>query len=541
MVDLLIKHGANTDSRDHLGWTANDHAGFRGYLTMFRCIETRDNPTVDKIGKTPRPLLWRPAPAESPPWLPPTQKRCDTSQGQILVSLGVSNTRSSAKAIDLNMMQWCEENGLRCQAGFALEIDVIGGYGPRRLVVLPVLVDMTNQPIVFSSTDPHEAKIVFRLFEVCDYRKPDLSLVGSGVAILKTLQERLSPKHESLVRDHTIPILAKDTLDMVASVVFSFLIVNPFAHTPLSTTATHGFWRSDGQTAVVGHRGSGANTASRTTLQIGENTLQSFLSAVASGASCIEFDVQLTKDLIPVVFHDFLVMETGGDVPLHTLTRDQFIHFSSNQRFRSDQLGNAGRGYRQATEGLNGAGLRARSYSENLDDVDLVGEIRQRMRYTEEGLKDEVRGNLRGYSIQEPSTTLEELLMQLPASVSFNLEMSRCSLPLRNIDIRSDIASRIPYAMGSRRPRHGCLRHRIKSLRRHHSQHGVSLGWETQYHLLVIQSGDMYPAIGQTANLSCPLHQQSRVGPHRRYSCEQFATGNPFRKSLESSRHCYAI
>lgn len=34
-------------------------------------------------------------------------------------------------------------------------------------------------------------------------------------------------------------------------------------------------------------------------------------------------DVQLTKDLNPVIFHDFLVMETGGDIPLHTLSLDQ--------------------------------------------------------------------------------------------------------------------------------------------------------------------------------------------------------------------------
>ena len=34
-------------------------------------------------------------------------------------------------------------------------------------------------------------------------------------------------------------------------------------------------------------------------------------------------DVQLTKDWVPVIFHDFLVMETGGDTPLHTLTLNQ--------------------------------------------------------------------------------------------------------------------------------------------------------------------------------------------------------------------------
>jgi hypothetical protein len=31
----------------------------------------------------------------------------------------------------------------------------------------------------------------------------------------------------------------------------------------------------------------------------------------------------LTKDLIPVIYHDFLVSETGIDAPVHTLTLEQ--------------------------------------------------------------------------------------------------------------------------------------------------------------------------------------------------------------------------
>ena len=37
-------------------------------------------------------------------------------------------------------------------------------------------------------------------------------------------------------------------------------------------------------------------------------------------------DVQLTKDHVPVVYHDFLVSETGIDAPVHTLTLEQVSH-----------------------------------------------------------------------------------------------------------------------------------------------------------------------------------------------------------------------
>jgi glycerophosphodiester phosphodiesterase len=36
-----------------------------------------------------------------------------------------------------------------------------------------------------------------------------------------------------------------------------------------------------------------------------------------------DLDVQLTKDHVPVIYHDFLVSETGIDAPVHTLTLEQ--------------------------------------------------------------------------------------------------------------------------------------------------------------------------------------------------------------------------
>jgi len=33
--------------------------------------------------------------------------------------------------------------------------------------------------------------------------------------------------------------------------------------------------------------------------------------------------VQLTKDHVPVVYHDFIVSETGTDLPLHNLSLEQ--------------------------------------------------------------------------------------------------------------------------------------------------------------------------------------------------------------------------
>eukprot|EP01138_Halocafeteria_seosinensis_P014288 gb/GECG01014588.1/.p1 GENE.gb/GECG01014588.1/~~gb/GECG01014588.1/.p1 ORF type:complete len:1842 (+),score=248.99 gb/GECG01014588.1/:1-5526(+) len=70
-----------------------------------------------------------------------------------------------------------------------------------------------------------------------------------------------------------------------------------------------------GPTKVFGHRGSGADTASRLIgeeigarvrrTHVAENTLLSFVTAANLGAEYIEFDVQLSKDLVPIIHHDW--------------------------------------------------------------------------------------------------------------------------------------------------------------------------------------------------------------------------------------------
>ena len=120
------------------------------------------------------------------------------------------------------------------------------------------------------------------------------------------------------------------------------------------------------------------------------------------GASCVEFDVQLTKDYTLVIFHDFLVMETGVDVPLNMLTCDQFMHFSHSQVPKS--------GPKQRFHSLSAS-------------IDRSQDFIERMKYTEEGLGNNVKGNLRGHSIQELSSILEQLLAELPDSIAFNVEI----------------------------------------------------------------------------------------------------------------------
>jgi len=65
-----------------------------------------------------------------------------------------------------------------------------------------------------------------------------------------------------------------------------------------------------------------------------QNTLPSFLLAQEQGADGVELDVQLTKDGVPVVFHDARVDAlTDGKGPIGALTWDQVRRLDAGFRF----------------------------------------------------------------------------------------------------------------------------------------------------------------------------------------------------------------
>lgn len=67
------------------------------------------------------------------------------------------------------------------------------------------------------------------------------------------------------------------------------------------------YWSGNWTGLDVGHRGSGTSFKANDGNVIRENTIASLKKAAAHGADMVEFDVQLSKDLVPVIYHDFNV------------------------------------------------------------------------------------------------------------------------------------------------------------------------------------------------------------------------------------------
>ncbi|KAG1661429.1 Glycerophosphocholine phosphodiesterase GPCPD1 [Nymphon striatum] len=85
-------------------------------------------------------------------------------------------------------------------------------------------------------------------------------------------------------------------------------------------------WSSN-KTLMIGHRGSGVSSGVRKCYPpVEENTIASFQLAHKNGFDFVEFDVQLSKDMVPLIYHDYTIglglneeKETRGTLEVHVM------------------------------------------------------------------------------------------------------------------------------------------------------------------------------------------------------------------------------
>jgi glycerophosphodiester phosphodiesterase len=447
IVELLLAAGANAELCDNSGWTAKEHAALRGHMVIAARL-------AELAPKSNSPLAaptdTRIARAGSPPQSSLDERRSKnigrdntvvqkvpepvktfghrylTKETMILVSLGSMDIRKDIPAVKLEDIPLADAHATQLDTALSVVVSASGADGEPTVIDLPVQDNIATEPITFKTTDVSKVKVLFDI--VPTYAGSNDRVVGRGVALLSTIKTSIGSKRISLQGDMKVPIVAASTLDVIGAVNFNFLIITPFQHPSMSVTEQHTYWKKMASTMVIGHRGLGKNTASRTSLQLGENTIQSFISAANLGAEYVEFDVQLTKDLVPVIYHDFLVSETGIDAPVHTLTLDQFLHIGEGQKPRQSRPPSPES--TSNSSGTNGEPMSRRLRSYSVDNstqrnihLDRQHELTERMKHTRDFKKKGFKGNNRGFSIQSSFTTLEKMFDELPETVGFNVEM----------------------------------------------------------------------------------------------------------------------
>lgn len=104
-----------------------------------------------------------------------------------------------------------------------------------------------------------------------------------------------------------VPITCASKHRPMGMMQIGYLLVRPTPSLGLDMSVSYSrYWNKKWTGLDVGHRGSGTSFKTND-ISIRENTITSLKNAAEHGADMVEFDVQLSKDLVPVVYHDFMI------------------------------------------------------------------------------------------------------------------------------------------------------------------------------------------------------------------------------------------
>eukprot|EP01117_Protostelium_nocturnum_P014483 TRINITY_DN5511_c0_g1_i1.p1 TRINITY_DN5511_c0_g1~~TRINITY_DN5511_c0_g1_i1.p1 ORF type:complete len:659 (+),score=270.40 TRINITY_DN5511_c0_g1_i1:117-2093(+) len=220
------------------------------------------------------------------------------------------------------------------------------------------------------------------------------------------------------------PILCPATMKVAGQINLYYLIIDSFSH-PNNTLFASGMKQLP---AYIGHRGmgmSGKKNGPIVNQTLVENTLLSFMAAAKMGAEYVEFDVQLTRDLIPVITHDEEIWVKTESSP-HSLSETlkipvNKVKYSKIRRLKPLILDDEPE---QKSEQL--AALKAKKRIPKLARSKSFAEFSKGIPKEEEEMIPPSESLQKAASIWESLDTfptLEQVLRFVPKEVGFNIEI----------------------------------------------------------------------------------------------------------------------
>ncbi|KAH0513922.1 Glycerophosphocholine phosphodiesterase GPCPD1 [Microtus ochrogaster] len=153
--------------------------------------------------------------------------------------------------------------------------------------------------------------------------------VGTACLLSSTIAE--SEKSAGVL---TLPIMSRISRKTIGKVRVDFIIIKPLPGYSCSMQSSFSKYWKPRIPLDVGHRGAGNSTTTAQLAKVQENTIASLRNAASHGAAFVEFDVHLSKDFVPVVYHDLTCCLTMKrkfeadpvelfEIPVKELTFDQ--------------------------------------------------------------------------------------------------------------------------------------------------------------------------------------------------------------------------
>lgn len=94
----------------------------------------------------------------------------------------------------------------------------------------------------------------------------------------------------------------------LGQIVLGYIVIKPTVNHNCDMSVSYAkHWKNCWLGLDIGHRGLGNSFKTQNFAEVRENTIASIKTACSYGADMVEFDVQLSKDNVPVIYHDFHV------------------------------------------------------------------------------------------------------------------------------------------------------------------------------------------------------------------------------------------
>ncbi|KAG8431366.1 hypothetical protein GDO86_018951 [Hymenochirus boettgeri] len=123
--------------------------------------------------------------------------------------------------------------------------------------------------------------------------------VGTACLLSSTITE--SGKSNGIL---SLPIMSRKARQTLGKVRVDYIFIKPIQDFDCDMRSSFSKYWKPRTPLDVGHRGAGNSTTTAKLAKVRENTVASLKSAASHGAAFVEFDVQLSKDHVPVIYHD---------------------------------------------------------------------------------------------------------------------------------------------------------------------------------------------------------------------------------------------
>eukprot|EP00045_Choanoeca_perplexa_P011801 m.126351 g.126351 ORF g.126351 m.126351 type:complete len:1100 (+) comp15773_c0_seq1:91-3390(+) len=455
LVEYLLGQGAHVAPRDVRGWTPHTRAVFRGHVEIANALEAAaasangqtaaECPSAEAAVSSFRQSLdvtsfidkegpFRARGNEKTVGLSQREFGHDYLQHTCSVLVDIAQLDLRTRLVDDNHFelrpQQCRamvvvstESGDLAQQGDYYRYDddhreKESTTSTRGSVPLPITEDGDHLAL--------SLPLAAREAELCRVEIRIVSVLDEKLILARGTQVSL-PWHDVDQQHHVHELeLFNRELNRVGRIRFRLLLVTPYLGHDMSVTRQRTYWTQRKSLPVWGHRGSGSSKASldptdrvhRTHVQ--ENTVLSFVTAASLGAEYVEFDVQLTSDNVPVIYHNWVTTEINGyDIPVHMMTLKQFEQMRERrvsddaglikQFHDPDSIVPSGRVSREPSQNrLKNRFRRSHSNPEQLDPQHMPTLT------TEDHAKRYVRA---------PPATLREAFKHVPIHLGFNIEI----------------------------------------------------------------------------------------------------------------------